>query len=583
MNESEAGKLIAEIQQAARQLAKGRRSEALVAYHDICERAVGLHAAQFQLGQLCEQIGDIDQAVTHYSAAVEQVPDNPSYVGILGIALLHAGAPDKARAILESALEIDSARVEVQHGLGVYHMQRADHERAIPYLERAAELKPSEAGIHVNLAITLLGLNRHDEALGHIRKALKLDDSNAIAHVTLCDILSQTGDLDGAEKHLEQALRKHPGFGRLYDQLARIKKFTEQDKPFIRKAEKVLDRGMPPSERCSLLYALGKMHDDCGRYDEAFAFYEQANVLQKTSYDVAADEALRKAICKAFTGQTMEALAGRGDPSTQPVFIVGMPRSGTTLMERIIASHPRAAGAGELPAMARIADAVLPPGERRKAAGRVQSVLTADALRDHAAGYLEILKQGRESAERIVDKMPGNFLYLGLIKALFPNATLIHAMRNPLDACLSCFFQNFTSVRWANDLDVISQVYATYQKMMAHWRKVLPAGSIVDVPYEELVEDPENHARRMIDACGLQWDPSVLEFFSSEGVVRTASIAQSRQPIYKTSRMRWINYAPHLESLVAGLAAYLEDDRALLEQHGIELPGASGWLKRLIG
>jgi hypothetical protein len=204
-------------------------------------------------------------------------------------------------------------------------------------------------------------------------------------------------------------------------------------------------------------------------------------------------------------------------------------------------------------------------------------------MRDLAERYLDILRQGREPAARIVDKLPTNFLFLGLITALFPNATIIHAIRHPLDSCLSCYFQNFTSIRWANDLGVISQVYTVYRKSMANWERVLPEGSILHVRYEELVEDPQTHTRRMIEACGLEWDESVLDFFQKKSVVRTASIMQSRQPIYKTSKQRWVNYAQHLQPLVSGISEYLDDDKPLLAEHGLELRSNTGWLKRMFG
>jgi hypothetical protein len=178
--------------------------------------------------------------------------------------------------------------------------------------------------------------------------------------------------------------------------------------------------------------------------------------------------------------------------------------------------------------------------------------------------------------------MPGNARFLGLIKTLFPNATIIHAVRHPLDSCLSCYFQNFAELWWTNDLKTIGQVYNGYRKSMDYWKQVLPEGSVLEVRYEELVGEPEKHARRMIEHCDLEWDPSVLDFYRKRGVVRTASIAQTRQKIYKSSRARWMNYAEHLGPLVNEIAPYLEDDRELLAEHGIELPPPAGWFRRLV-
>jgi hypothetical protein len=273
----------------------------------------------------------------------------------------------------------------------------------------------------------------------------------------------------------------------------------------------------------------------------------------------------------AFEALTDSTRTGLGHPSEQPVFVVGMPRSGTTLIEQMIASHPAAAGAGELAEIPRIAAEVFPADDRRRTARRARSELTAERVAELAETYLGVLRQGREGARRIVDKMPSNFFFLGLITTLFPKATIIHADRHPLDTCLSCFFQSFGVLPWSNDLRSIADFYAIYRDAMAYWRRVLPDGVILDVRYEELVEDPASQARRMIGHCDLEWDDAVLDFSQQKSIVRTASVAQARQPIYKTSKQRWTNYAAQLGDLATELAEYLEDDRELLARHGIEL------------
>lgn len=576
-------KLIGEIQQAAQLLKKGQRSGAVALYSEIAARAGNFPAVQLQLGLLCEEIGDIDQAISHYVAAVEGDPENPVYLGILGVAYLNDARLQKAFDSLGRALAINPDSVEATHGLGVYHMQQADYESACEFLERAVSLKPGDATIRMNLASTLVRLERHDDALTHIRKALKLDGSNPGATLRYAEMLAETGDIDAATQHLEGALKKHPSNGAMYDQLARYRRFSRQDADLIKKAEKALSRSMPPHERFGLLYALGKMHDDCGDYEQAFGYYEQANLLKKKPYDVDRDDRLRRAHEKTFSARFLDEIRGRGHESRQPVFIIGMPRSGTTLMEQIIGAHPDGAGAGELPAIPAISKELFGTDKRFASPKKVQALLDRDKIQDLAARYLGILQQGRGHATRIVDKLPTNFLFLGLIKAIFPHATIIHIVRNPLDSCLSCYFQNFTNVRWANDLGVISRVYGIYRKSMAHWEKVLPDGSILNVRYEELVDDPETHARAVIEACGLEWDATVLEFFRQKSVVRTASVTQSRQPIYTTSKQRWINYAQHLQPVVSGIAEYLEDDKDLLAEHGLALRSSNGWLRRIRG
>lgn len=583
MKDSEVNKLISEIREASKLLKANRRGEALLIYHDLKERTERNPGVEIQLGHLCEEFGDIDEAVLHYEIVVEQVPDNAHFLTTLGVAYLNAQMLGKAKEALEQALEVDPTISEVQHGLGVYYMQRSDFDSAVPLLEEACKLKPSDTTCRVNLATSLQNLNRHDEALKHIERALKPDQSNPRALMAKSDILAQVGDMEAATRLVEGILKKDPTLGRAYDHYARMKKFTKEDAPFMKKAEKVLEKGMPPKERSSLLFALGKMHDDCGEYDKAFSFFQRGNKLRETGFSFKDDQKIRKATLKAFTRRSIETYAEFGNPSEQPVFIVGMPRSGTTLMERIIASHPQGAGSGELLEIPDIAHKLLPMETLRNPAQHVRKELTPETSAEHAEGYLNILRQGHDDPKRVVDKMPGNARFLGLIKSLFPNATIIHALRNPLDSCLSCYFQNFASLHWTVDLELLGKTYVSYRNSMEYWQEVLPEGSICEVRYEDLVEDPETHARRMIDACGLDWDPSVLEFYRKKGVVRTASIAQTRQKIYKTSRARWMNYAKHVEPLVAEIAPYLEDDRELLAEHGIELPSGSGLLKRLFG
>lgn len=554
----------------------------MMIYDEVASRASDDGAVNAQLGQLCLQLGAPEQAEKHFAIAVGQEPDNADYMGFLGVALQQLGRQDEAFVAFERAMAIDPDNPSVLHGLAIVYMDRSEYLEARRYLEQAQKLKPGDAGIRTNLATTLANLNEHDLALAHAEKAMKLDPADPNAHYALGRILTELGRTDDAVRHFEKTIRQHKTFGGAYDLLSRIRKFTPADKAFIDKTERLLQKGMPAKERACMHYALGKMYDDCHDFDDAFEHFRQANLLQKRPYDTKRDVKRYRRVKEAFDVASLERYQDLGHPSDIPVFIVGMPRSGTTLMERIIASHSKAAGAGELPEITRIAGRVSPGDNLRNLVARTRDNLTADKVTEFAETYLKVLRQGREEASRVVDKLPGNFLHLGLITTLFPNTTIIHARRHALDTCLSCYFQNFTNVRWANDLDVIADVYRLYREAMVRWRSVLPAGKVVDVVYEELIEDPATQARRMIEACGLTWEADSLEFHKREAVVRTASLSQVRQPIYKTSRMRWVNYAGHIGALASSLAEFLQDDRELLGQHGIDLssPGR-GWLRRV--
>jgi len=266
-----------------------------------------------------------------------------------------------------------------------------------------------------------------------------------------------------------------------------------------------------------------------------------------------------------------------------PIFIVGMPRSGTTLMERMITSSEGVAGAGELFEIPHIATEVAPKHQYRQFPALVRANLTAEGITKYSEQYLQVLQQADPDAKRIVDKLPSNCLHVWLISILFPRATIIFARRHPLDIALSCYFQNFSGLPWANDFESIADEYRLNMQAMDHWKKVLPEGTIVDVQYEQLVEEPEIYGKRMLEGCGLEWSGDGLDHYKKEKVVKTASLWQVRQPVYKSSRMRWKNYAPHLGEVANQLSEYLQDDREELSNHGIELsaPSSMSKLKKL--
>jgi len=575
--------LIAEIQKAARHLRNGRRVDALLVYDEVAKRASDNVAVHVELGHLCSELGDRSQAVTHYRTAVDHEPDNAHNLGHLGIALQQMGLAEEAFETLSRAMAGNAEIPSVLHGLGIIFMDRADHAQARNYLEKAQQLTPSDGNIRTNLATVLAHVNEHELALKHAEKGLKLNPANRNAHYAVGRVLTELGRGDEAIRHFEKTIRQHKTFGGAYDLLARMKKFTPSDRPFIDKTEKVLQQGMPAKERACVHFALGKMYDDCGEWDKAFEHYGQANLLQKKDYDMKRARQHFKQLKKVFGASSLQKFQALGHSSEQPVFIVGMPRSGTTLMEHMIASHPRAVGAGELPEIPRISRLISPEDGRRHSAATALSMLTDENIAAYAERYLSVLQQGANGANRIVDKLPGNVFYLGLISILFPKATIIHAMRHPLDTCLSCYFQNFTNVRWANDLAVIADIYDLYREVIAYWQSVLPKGKIVDVHYEQLIEEPEVHGRQMLEACGLDWDSENLEFYKKDKVVRTASLWQVRQPIYKSSKKRWKNYASHVGPLADALSDYLQDDRDELVNHSVDLAAPSGfaWLKKL--
>jgi tetratricopeptide (TPR) repeat protein len=577
--------LLADIRQLVAHVTNGRRADAMLAYEAVARQAGDDDVVQAELGHACLMLGDPSQAIVHYERALGSAPDNAHYLGFLAVACENAGLPKRSDELFEQAYAINADIPDVNHGLGINRMRRGDYAGAREYLERACELKPSDARIRTNLATVLSNLEDYDLASKHAQKAMKLEPGHESAYYAYGRVLTETGRNDEAIRHFEKTIRQHKTFGAAYDLLARVKKFSSADSKFIEKAEKMLDAGMPAQDRYCLHYALGKIYDDLASYEQAFEHFRQANVLKKRDYDAKRDRSLSKQYSKVFDSDSLTQFESLGNSSATPVFIVGMPRTGTTLMEQMIASHPQAAGAGELAEMPFIAREISPLDDMRQVATHMRRNLTGEAIAQFSEQYLSVLTQGREGAERVVDKLPGNFINIGLILALFPNATIVHATRHPLDTCLSCYFQNFVDIRWANDFAVIGEVFAIYRETMDYWTSVFPEGRIVDVSYEQLVEDPRGQGRRLIESAGLEWDDSILEFHKGDRVIKTASIWQARQKIYKSSRQRWMNYAPYIGELANALSRYLQDERNVLAEHGIELsaPSALGRLSRLFG
>ena len=302
-----------------------------------------------------------------------------------------------------------------------------------------------------------------------------------------------------------------------------------------------------------LRFALGKAYDDLQRYDEAFDNLEQGCAIKRRSSVYNEGETLRlvERIKSVVTRSVVELLQGHGVAGAQPIFVLGMPRSGTTLIEQIIASHPEVTGAGEL---REVNDAL---GEFRM--GRASRTpypelmgdLNPAELAKFGQKYLERALRHAPAAARFTDKMPTNFFFLGLIRLAMPNAKIIHVNRNPVDTCLSCYSKLFSGeVNYTYDLSELGRYYRAYHGLMQHWRTVLPAGSFLDVQYEDVVSDIETQARRILDYCGLTWDAHVLDFHLNERPIKTASTAQVRQPIYRSSMGRWRHYEKHLGPLL---------------------------------
>jgi tetratricopeptide (TPR) repeat protein len=395
-----------------------------------------------------------------------------------------------------------------------------------------------------------------DRAQQALDKALEMDAELVQAINSMGTLKVQMGDFDQAIACFKRALELKPDDTVARVALTQASKTTADDHNLQQLQTQVAELEDQNSIRAmSIHFALGKCFDDLKQADKAFPHFLKGCQIKrsKIDYDATAQDQHTQAIIDFFNPDTIEQLSGAGNDSELPVFIVGMPRSGTTLTEQIISSHPLVHGAGELPDLLQIANR--PRGEQG-AIGFPQSLqgLNQDILTSLGTRYETGLRQRCADALRITDKMPANFFCVGLIHLILPNAKIIHIKRNPVDTCLSGFSRLFNHGQMHSyDLTEIGLYYRSYHRLMQHWRQILPANSFMEIDYETLVADIENQSRQLIDYVGLEWDGACLDFHNNKRSIRTASVAQVRRPIYNSSVARWKSYEPYLEPLLEAL------------------------------
>jgi len=483
--------------------------------------------------------GAFAEARESYQQLVNLDPRDALARNGLGIALAQLARYDEAEAELRRAIGIRSGFPEAHFNLGGVLQSTGRFNESETPLRRALKLKPAYLDARISLGMTCVLLGRLTEARECYEKALRVSPRNTQALVGAGQIEGLEGNFAAAEAAYRRALEVDPGASYAWAALAGLRKMTPADSDWVRRAEEIAAGGLTPIDEATLRFAIGKYYDDVGEYPRAFAAYQRANELHKLRAQPYDRQGRTRFVDDMLGVYTREALARAKSTasadSSRPVLVVGMPRSGTSLVEQIIASHPQAYGAGELnfwTVVMRKHEAAL---RKEFPAGQLRSKLAAD--------YLQVLSGHSADAARVVDKAPVNVDYLGLILGVFPNARIIHLQRNPIDTCLSCYFQQFPpSLNYTLELSDLEHYYREYRRLMAHWRSVLPADALLDVPYAELTADQEAWSRRIIEFIGLPWDDRCLAFEKTARPVNTASVWQVRQKIYRTSVERWRHY-----------------------------------------
>lgn len=505
-------------------------------------------------GTLKVQTGKHVQAVPLLKRALRLDDGNPTTHGSLAVAYEGLSKPDKAKAHYLRSLELDPHQARTHVNLGSLLWQEGNRDAAIAHYEQAIDLDAEFADAHVYLAQAMHFLGRVDEALQCGETAVRLDPSSATGHMNLGRTLQALGRIEEAVSHFRQAITLNGHLAEAYENYAYAGRVAEQDEFSDDLNAALAKRDWNGSERARLHYAAGKVESDRGDHKAAFSHWvEGARLRRKSAKYATANSRKQFAGYKTvFDSALLERRLRQPVEGPAPIFIVGMPRSGTTLAEQILASHPQVEGLGELP---HIMDIALGVSEWSEASGKFPSAL-ADLDESHwaRAAKLYMARLDRTGDEPYIsDKMPGNFHYLGFVSLLFPNARIIHCRRDALDTCVSCFTTDFTvGQEWSYELGELGAYYGLYVDLMAHWKRVLPL-PIYDIQYESVVADLAGEARRLLEFCGLDWHPGCLEFHRSKRPVFTASSAQVRQPLYASSVGRWRRYEDQLRPLIDNL------------------------------
>lgn len=504
-----------------------------------------------------------------------------------GIELHNAGRFVEAERAYQTVLRENPEHPDALNLMGVLAVEASQYRIAVDYMSKAVKLAPGKAIYRNNLGNALIISSRAEEAIPHLERAVKLDPSYAEAWTNLGKAWRQIGDIEKAGKYLSRALNVAPGFLRAQIGLAEIQsemgqfveakaafsrillldprniealcglagthKFTAGE-PLIENFEKMLGNpALRDDERAPLHHAYGKICNDLGRYEDAFLHFTRGKQLKKLKFHMELHRATYAAAKELFTPGFFAARRHFGVRDERPVFIVGMPRSGTTLTEQILSSHHAVAGLGELPYLRKIVGGLSFGAPDPKSFTAKVAALSADEVAGLAKAYCKAYERAPAGAVRMVDKSPHNYELLGLIALMFPNARIVHCRRAPLDNCVAVYLQNFNESHGYNgDLETLGIYYREYRGLMDHWRDALPI-KLLDVDYESTVADYESGARALIGHIGLDWDENCLRYFESKRQVTTPSRWQVRQPIYDSSVGRWKHYEKFLGPLKSAL------------------------------
>ncbi len=561
---------------------------------DSLQQAVSLNpdssAAHFRLGAALSRIGDEKAADAAMQRSFELRPDKKELVD--AIEHQRAGRQKQAEIIYRGILTRDPNNVDALRLMAAVAKELSHARDAAVFLRRAVKIAPDFFAAWTDLAVVLLELEEFEEGLEVVKWAIWLEPKLAHPQMLLGNVFTKAGRYEDAATAFREGLEKqsdhggclaglghvlktigkqdeairtyrdcistHPAFGEAYWSMANLKTFRFDDQEVATMEGHIDNENLTEETRINMIFSLGKAYEDREDYDRAFEHYERGSAMRRANefYDPVQTESIHDRIIGQFTKELVAKSAGQGDPDPAPIFIVGLPRSGSTLIEQILASHSQAEGTHELPDLGRVIRTINQHAQGTRYPEAVEQ-LGAEQLKKLGRQYLKSTERHRTGKPFFTDKMPNNFPTIGLQKLILPNAKVINAVRHPLDSCMGSYKQLFfNSQSFTYDLVELGEYYLQYQRMIDHWHEVL-RGHVLDVQYEDMVTDTEVQIRRLLKYCGLPWEDECLKFYETDRPVNTASSEQVRKPIYTTSIDSWRKFEKHLEPLIEVLEPLL--------------------------
>ncbi len=575
-------------------LGQGKLEAAAQLCAQVLQESPGMPQARFAQALIDRQAGRVGNAIATLEALRTELPQHPAIRAELASTQVMGGQAERALPVLQEIAAASPDQPFAHYWLGQAYLRNFQGAKAVACFERVREISPEDRNLMQPLAAAYLAVGRPALAEEILRDLLSTDPQHVEALNSLAAALEHQNRLPESGEQYKRVLEVAPDNGRAISGLARILQTEgrrndaremlrarfEQGSPHpvvvstfaglcetsedrrtcLRAARETLaEPQLTAQDRAALLFAAARLLDAEGEYDEAFGFYAEGNKIAPKLYDPAEKERHTADIIAVFSSGGMESMPRAMEQSSRPIFIVGMPRSGTTLVEQILAAHPEVHAAGELQELRRIWRELV--AEVGRGSITNLSRLTQAQIDAASKRYLEYLASLNPDAPRVTDKMPHNFEQLGLIQLLFPDARVIHCRRDPLDTCVSCFATQLGPAHsFSNDLSTLGHAFGQHDLLMQHWRSTLEL-PMLEVVYEHVVDDIETAAKQIVEFVGLPWDDACLRFYEAERAVTTASVDQVRKPIYTSSVARWKRYENHLAPL-----------RDALREAGVALP-----------